>query len=317
MAFANVLFYAIAGFLLIFPLSVMFAIVLYRRPPFARLWLTMASIVLGMGVWLRGTWWPIALFIFALAWFTPALRKHLVLPLVVFAVLAAPQVIRSSWARGTLTLSTRSSWHVALVGLGYYPNPYGLEAKDEVIFKLTQDKYGVQFRTEDYWVHDQAAKKEFFSILRKDPKFVLGSILLDDIFFIQSRNAVFAGFFDNIGDTRREGVELGVQILPTERLSLYANYAFTHATFRDPAQIFSIRADSAFAGSPLAGPNAVGAGNRLPLVPDHQVKMGGLLTLPAAAAFGAVIGMAVYLVRQGLLRLADVTDRWEKITSRY
>jgi hypothetical protein len=149
----------------------------YRQPAFARIWLTMASIVLGVGVWLRGTWWPIGLFFFALAWFTPALRKHLVLPLVVFALLAAPQVIRSSWARGTLTLSTRATWHVALVGLGYYPNPYGLEAKDEVIFKLTQDKYGVQFRTEDYWVHDQAAKKEFFSILRKDPKFVLGSIL--------------------------------------------------------------------------------------------------------------------------------------------
>jgi iron complex outermembrane recepter protein len=108
----------------------------------------------------------------------------------------------------------------------------------------------------------------------------------DDIFFIQSRNAVFEGFFDNIGDTRREGVELGVQVIPTERLSLYANYAFTRATFRDPAQIFSIRADSAFAGSPLAGPNAVNAGDRLPLVPDHQIKVGGLLTLPAGVQVG-------------------------------
>jgi iron complex outermembrane receptor protein len=108
----------------------------------------------------------------------------------------------------------------------------------------------------------------------------------DDIFFIQSRNAVFEGFFNNIGDTRREGVELGVQVIPTERLSLYANYAFTHATFRDPAPIFSIRADSAFTGSPLAGPNAVNAGDRLPLVPDHQVKMGGLLTLPGGVQFG-------------------------------
>lgn len=108
----------------------------------------------------------------------------------------------------------------------------------------------------------------------------------DDIFFIQSRNAVFRGFFDNIGDTRREGVELGVQVIPTERLSLYANYALTHATFRDAAQIFSIRADSAFAGSPLAGPNAVSVGDRLPLVPDHQVKVGGLLTLPAGVQFG-------------------------------
>jgi iron complex outermembrane receptor protein len=108
----------------------------------------------------------------------------------------------------------------------------------------------------------------------------------DDIFFIQSRNAVFEGFFDNIGDTRREGVELGVQVIPTVRLSLYANYAFTRATFRNPAQIFSIRADSAFAGSPLAGPNAVNTGDRLPLVPDHQVKMGGLLSLPAGVQFG-------------------------------
>jgi len=147
-----------------------------RQPRDARLWLTMASVVLGVGVWLRGTWWPIGFFLCALAWITPALRARLVLPLVVFAVLATPQVVRSSWARGHLTLSTRSTWHVALVGLGYYPNPYGLAAKDEVIFKLTQDKYGVPFRSEDYWAHDQAAKKEFFSILRNHPGFVVRSI---------------------------------------------------------------------------------------------------------------------------------------------
>jgi iron complex outermembrane recepter protein len=108
----------------------------------------------------------------------------------------------------------------------------------------------------------------------------------DDIFFIQSANAVFEGFFDNIGNTRREGVELGVQVLPSERLSLYANYAFTRATFRSAADIFSIRSDSAFAASPLAGENSVAPGDRLPLVPDHQVKAGGLLTLPAGLQFG-------------------------------
>jgi iron complex outermembrane recepter protein len=99
----------------------------------------------------------------------------------------------------------------------------------------------------------------------------------DDISFIQSENAVFEGFFDNIGNTRREGVELGVQVVPSERLSLYANYAFTRATFRTAADIFSIRADSAFAASPLAGENIVSPGDRLPLVPAHQVKAGGLL----------------------------------------
>ena len=75
--------------------------------------------------------------------------------------------------------------------------------------------------------------------------------------------------------TRREGVELGVQVIPSERLSLYANYAFTHATFRDPAEIFSIRADSAFAGRPSPAPTRSPWVTRLPLVPDHQVKAGG------------------------------------------
>jgi outer membrane receptor protein involved in Fe transport len=108
----------------------------------------------------------------------------------------------------------------------------------------------------------------------------------DDILFIQSADAVFEGFFDNIGDTRREGVELGVQVLPSEAVSLYANYAFTRANYRDPAEIFSLRAEDDFAGSPLAGPNAVEVGDRLPLVPGHQVKAGGLVQLPAGVALG-------------------------------
>jgi iron complex outermembrane receptor protein len=109
----------------------------------------------------------------------------------------------------------------------------------------------------------------------------------DDISFIQSADAVFEGFFDNIGSTRREGVELGIQILPSEQLSLYANYAFTRATFRDAADIFSIRADADFAGGPLSGGNAVVPGDRMPLVPDHQVKFGGLLGLQNGLQVGA------------------------------
>jgi outer membrane receptor protein involved in Fe transport len=108
----------------------------------------------------------------------------------------------------------------------------------------------------------------------------------DDISFIQSETAVFEGFFDNIGDTRREGIELGVQVLPVEQLSLYANYAYTLATFRDAAEIFSIRADDDFAGAPLSGENDVVEGDHLPLVPDHQVKLGGLVNLKSGLQFG-------------------------------
>jgi iron complex outermembrane recepter protein len=108
----------------------------------------------------------------------------------------------------------------------------------------------------------------------------------DDISFIQSENAVFEGFFANIGTTRREGVELSLQVVPTDRLSLYANYAFTRATFRDAAEIFSIRADSTFGGAPLAGPNAVTEGDHIPLVPEHQVKFGGLYTSSTGLQLG-------------------------------
>ncbi|HET9727616.1 MAG TPA: TonB-dependent receptor, partial [Gemmatimonadales bacterium] len=101
----------------------------------------------------------------------------------------------------------------------------------------------------------------------------------NDIAFIQSANAIFEGFFANIGHTRREGAELSVQVLPTQAVSLYANYAYTLATYQDPAEIFSIRADAAFAGSPLAGPNDVQPGDRLPTIPAHQVKAGGLVQL--------------------------------------
>jgi hypothetical protein len=149
----------------------------YRRPAEASGWLTFGGFVLGCGVWLRGSWWPISLFLLGVAASAPSLRKKLWIPVAVFAVVAAPQVVRSSLARGQLTFTTRAVWHVALVGLGYYPNPYGFEAKDGTIFELTRQKYGVAFRSEDYWNHDQAAKKEYFLTLKKDPRFVIRSFI--------------------------------------------------------------------------------------------------------------------------------------------
>jgi MFS family permease len=58
-------------------------------------------------------------------------------------------------------------------------------------------------------------------------------------------------------------------------------------------------------GAPIVGwvANTVG--------PRWGMIGGGVVCMAVA------VGMALYLVRQGLLGLADVTDRWEKITSRY
>jgi hypothetical protein len=146
-----------------------------RRPAEATAWLALAGAALGFGVWLRGSWWPLSLFLCGVAAWQPALRKKLVVALVLFAMIALPLVVRSTRARGQLTFTTRAVWHVALVGLGYYPNPYGLEASDGTIFELTRRKYGVTFRSEDYFLHDQAAKTEFMSIWQKDKAFVIRS----------------------------------------------------------------------------------------------------------------------------------------------
>ena len=58
-------------------------------------------------------------------------------------------------------------------------------------------------------------------------------------------------------------------------------------------------------GAPIVGWVASTVGPRWGMIG------GGLVCMAVA------VGLAVYLGRQGLLRVADVTDRWEKITSRY
>ena len=146
-----------------------------RRPAQATAWLTVSAAALGFGVWLRGSWWPLSLFLLAVAAVQPALRRKLAIPVVAFAILATPQVLRSSLARGQLTFTPRAVWHVAMVGLGYYPNPYGLSDQDESVFNLTQRKYGVPYRYEDYYQHDLAAKQEFLAIWHNDRAFVIRS----------------------------------------------------------------------------------------------------------------------------------------------
>ena len=110
----------------------------------------------------------------------------------------------------------------------------------------------------------------------------------DEIVFIASEEALLSGYFTNIARTRRAGAELSARVaLHDDRVVGYANYGFTHATFQSAAEIFSIRADAGFAASPLAGPNDVEAGDRIPLTPEHQVKGGALVRLPRGVELGA------------------------------
>jgi len=108
----------------------------------------------------------------------------------------------------------------------------------------------------------------------------------DDIGFLQSDSAIFEGYFANIGDTRREGFELEASFPLAGGHEIYASYAWTRATYRTAADVFSLRADSAFASSPLAGPNQVTPGDRIPLVPEHQLRAGASVRVADALETG-------------------------------
>ena len=64
----------------------------------------------------------------------------------------------------------------------------------------------------------------------------------DDISFIAS--TVTGGYFQNIGATRRQGLELGLQWLGSAGARVYANYGYTRATFETTATLATTR-DSA------------------------------------------------------------------------
>jgi outer membrane receptor protein involved in Fe transport len=83
------------------------------------------------------------------------------------------------------------------------------------------------------------------------------------------------GYFANIEATRRQGIELGSRMRFPGDHRLYLNYALTRATFQtDDIEIFSIREVE-------GRENEIQEGNRLPLVPDHTLALGGVLNLPA------------------------------------
>ncbi|HTO74430.1 MAG TPA: TonB-dependent receptor, partial [Gemmatimonadales bacterium] len=98
------------------------------------------------------------------------------------------------------------------------------------------------------------------SIYRSDVK--------DDIYLFPggdtSGTSTIEGYFGNIDKTRREGAELGLNLGFGRGHSAYVNYAWTKATFQTTAAIQSPRSDD----------NTAEPGDRIPLVPDQQVKMG-------------------------------------------
>jgi iron complex outermembrane recepter protein len=113
---------------------------------------------------------------------------------------------------------------------------------------------------------------------------VFRTLLKDDIYGIAT--SVSQGFFQNIGDTRREGVEAGLNYR-SKVWSAYVNYSFVEATFESPLVVPS-------PSSPYQ--NALGdiqvePGNRLPGIPKHRLKLGADYKIVPAWTVGATVSV--------------------------
>lgn len=92
--------------------------------------------------------------------------------------------------------------------------------------------------------------------------------LLDDIQFISSSGGSNAGYFQNVGKTRRQGIELSVGS-HWEGLSAQLRYGYVDATFESPFTVNSPNNSSADS----EGDIAVQSGSKIPGIPQHSIKL--------------------------------------------
>ena len=135
----------------------------------------------------------------------------------------------------------------------------------------------------------------------------------DDIVF-QSTGGITAneGFFDNIGDTRRIGAEVGLDgnYGPVD---WFLNYSLVNATFRDAFMVNSPNHPMATA----AGTISVGKGDSIPGIPRHAVKFGmDVAITPALSMGGDLLYNAGQYLRGDEGNLLESTDGYTVLNLR-
>lgn len=104
----------------------------------------------------------------------------------------------------------------------------------------------------------------------------------DDIYGIST--SVSSGFYQNIGSTRREGIEAGFNYT-TDKWSTYFSYSYVNATFQSAVQLPSPSNPSQDADGNIQ----VRAGDRLPGIPKNRVKAGVDYAMTPALKLGASV----------------------------
>ncbi len=113
---------------------------------------------------------------------------------------------------------------------------------------------------------------------------IFRTLLHDDIYGIAT--SVSQGFFQNIGDTRRQGAEAGLKYAAS-RWSAYANYSLVEATFRSP--FLAPSPSNPFQN--MSGDVQVEPGDSLPGIPEHRLKLGADYKIMANWSAGVTLSV--------------------------
>ena len=102
---------------------------------------------------------------------------------------------------------------------------------------------------------------------------VFHTVNKDDIIFIPVEEGGPAGnlnngFFDNVGETKRQGIELGLNgVAISDKLTWFSNYSYVDATFESGFDVFN-------ENNPAGDTTTVSSGDSMPSIPKHNFKIG-------------------------------------------
>lgn len=134
----------------------------------------------------------------------------------------------------------------------------------------------------------------------------------DDILFISAGALTNQGFFDNVGETRRQGIELNLSGDAGDKVAWSVNFTQLEATFRESFSVPSPNNPEA-----IDGEIAVEPGDRLPLIPERLLKAGLRFAPSERLTFGLdMINAAGAYFRGDEGNLAEKLDDYTLLNAR-
>ncbi|MFL5422869.1 MAG: TonB-dependent receptor [Myxococcales bacterium] len=136
--------------------------------------------------------------------------------------------------------------------------------------------------------------------------------LLDDIQFVNDPTSglLNSGFFANVGETRRRGLELSLA-LHTGDVAWSVSYGFIRATFQTPFQFASTTNSSAedTNGDGVGDTVSVRRGDRIPGIPEHTLKLQADWEIVRNLSIGASVVTASSIYARGDENNQDVNGK--------